>query len=152
MAAGPGHAHGQGMKTQRFVISLTLPIFASLFACEHPATHNTTPDEHSPSAGATNAQAREDRRFVDEMASARCDREDGCKNVGAGQKFASRDVCVDQMRGSVGNELNPQNCSLGIDRKHFDRCITAIRLEECDHPLDTLARMQKCLMSDMCLK
>jgi Family of unknown function (DUF6184) len=141
------------MKTHRFVVPLTVAMFGCLLACDHPATHNSTPDVRSPPSGVTNAQAtREDGRLVDELANARCDREEGCKNVGPGQKYASRDVCLDQMRGSMGNDLNPQNCPLGIDRSRFDGCLAAVRAEQCDRPLDTLARVQECRTSDMCLK
>jgi hypothetical protein len=127
-------------------------MFGCLFACDHPATHNTTPDLSSSPSGVTNAQARADGQLVDELANARCDRETWCKNVGAGQKYASRDVCVDQMRGSIGNDLNPQNCPAGIERARFDGCVAATRAEQCDRPLDTLARVQECRTSDMCLK
>jgi hypothetical protein len=48
--------------------------------------------------------------------------------------------------------VNPDNCPMGIDRGHFDDCLTAIRAEECDHPLDTLSRLEKCRTSAMCLK
>jgi hypothetical protein len=140
------------MKTRRFAVSLTLAMFGCILACDHPATHDSTPDVRSPPSGVTNVQARGNGEMVDALASARCDREVGCKNVGAGQKYASRDVCLDQMRGSIGNDLNPQNCPLGLDRSHFDACLAAVRAEQCDRPLDTLARVQECRTSDMCLK
>jgi hypothetical protein len=101
--------------------------------------------------GVTNAQ-NADSAIVGKLAAARCDREQSCNNVGAGAKFVSRDVCMDDMRGSLANDLNTYNCPRGIDEGQLDRCMTAIRNEECGHPLDTITRMDKCRTGTLCLK
>jgi hypothetical protein len=101
--------------------------------------------------GVVSAQ-RADSAVVDKLASARCDREQSCNNVGGGQKYASRDVCMDQMRGSLANELNAYDCPRGIDEAQLGECMTAIRNEECGHPIDTISRMAKCRTSALCMK
>ncbi|MGA7123092.1 MAG: DUF6184 family natural product biosynthesis lipoprotein [Polyangiaceae bacterium] len=103
--------------------------------------------------GATSGQASTaDAEIVQELAAARCDRERSCNNVGGGQKYASPNVCMDQMRGSIANDLNTYNCPHGIDRNEVDHCVAAIKNEECSHPLDTITRMEKCRTDRMCLK
>jgi hypothetical protein len=93
-----------------------------------------------------------DAHIVDRLSSARCDRETTCNNIGAGHKYASREVCMDQIRGDLGNDLNTYNCPRGIDEGAVDQCMGAIRAEDCGHPLDTLSRVEKCRTGAMCLK
>jgi hypothetical protein len=102
-------------------------------------------------AGVASAQ-RADTAIVNQLATARCDREQTCNNVGASAKYASRDVCMDQMRGSLANDLNAYDCPRGIDSAQIDRCMAAIRNEECSHPLDTLSRIEHCRTGALCLK
>jgi uncharacterized protein DUF6184 len=127
-------------------VCLSLFTTALLAACgganQGPAVYGT---------GVTNAQSS-DSAVVSKLATARCDREQGCNNVGAGQKYASHDVCMDQMRGSLANDLNAYDCRGGIDEDQLARCMTAIRNEECSHPLDTISRMDKCRTGALCLK
>jgi hypothetical protein len=101
--------------------------------------------------GVASAQ-RADSAIVGKLAAARCDREQNCNNVGPGQKYVTRDVCVDQMRGNLANDLNAYDCPHGIDEVELDRCMTAIRAEECNHPLDTISRMDKCRTGAICMK
>ncbi|MBV9946179.1 MAG: hypothetical protein JOZ69_04965 [Myxococcales bacterium] len=104
-----------------------------------------------PGTGVTSAQSA-DSAVVRQLATARCDREQRCNNVGAGQRYASREVCMDQMRGSLANDLNTHECPKGIDDAQLDRCMTAVRSEECSRPLDTLSRIDKCRTSTLCMK
>jgi len=109
---------------------------------------------HEPAVsgtGVTSAQ-RADSAVVAKLAAARCDREQSCKNVGASQKYASHEVCMDQMRGSLANDLNAYECPRGIDESRLDACMNAIRNEDCGHPLDTLSRMEKCRTGALCMK
>ena len=102
--------------------------------------------------GATNAQKNVDASIVSQLAYARCERERTCNNVGPGDKYVSHDVCMDQMRGSLANDLNAYDCPRGIDRDALERCSAAIRVEECSHPLDTLSRMEKCRTAAICMR
>jgi hypothetical protein len=123
-----------------------------LFACgganQGPPATGTS---DSP-AGVTNSQKSADTAVVDRLATARCDQEQGCKNVGPGDKYTSRNACMDQMRGSIGNDLNGYSCPHGLDSDAVDRCMVAIKSEECSHPFDTLMRFDKCRTGPMCMK
>jgi hypothetical protein len=89
---------------------------------------------------------------VDRLASARCDQEQGCNNIGPGAKYASRSVCMEQIHGSIANDLNGYKCPRGLDSVGVDRCMAAIKSEECNHPFDTLTRYDKCRTGALCLR
>jgi hypothetical protein len=147
------------MNTTQTIRALSLLTTGLLFACEHtdrgeantaaPGTNVTA----GPQVGATSAQAANaDAAIVQQLSAARCDREQTCNNVGGGQKYASRNVCMEQMRGSIANDLNTYECPRGIDRNEVEHCVVAIKNEECSHPLDTITRMEKCRTGLMCIK
>ncbi len=114
---------------------------------EGPAAAGTTTSAQV--AGTSSQHA--DGAIVESLAGARCDQEQGCSNVGAGQKFASREVCMNQMRGSIGNELNAYKCPRGIEQGQVNRCLNAVKSEECSHPFQTLSRYDACRVGGMCM-
>lgn len=127
-----------------------LAVTGLLFACGG-ANQDNVAASPEPRSGVASAQAS-DKAVVDRLATARCEREATCKNVGPDQKYVSRDVCMDQMRGSLANDLNAYNCPRGIDDVALDHCMTAIRNEECGHPIDSLTRVDKCRTGALCMK
>jgi hypothetical protein len=144
------------MTQSRALVSISVAVGALLFACEHndgaggPAASGPSSDEQ---LGRTNAQGvGADAAVVEQLSAARCYREQTCDNIGGGRKYASQDVCMNQMRGSIGNDLNNYNCPRGIDRAQLEHCMLAIGNEECSHPLDTITRMTKCRSDILCLR
>ncbi len=139
------------MNILKLISGLSFTATGLLFACgganQGPAVTGTPESQ----AGVTSSQKHADTSVVDGLASARCDQEQGCKNVGPGTKFVSRGVCMDQMRGSIGNDLNAYNCPRGLDRDAVVRCTAAIQSEECSHPFDTLTRFDKCRTGALCM-
>lgn len=105
--------------------------------------------------GATNTQGPGDAPFsvVDRLANAGCEREQGCNNVGDGKKYASHQVCMDQLRGSIANDINSYQCPGGINGAAAHECLTAIGNEECGvHPAEAITRFDKCRSSVMCMR
>ncbi len=102
--------------------------------------------------GVTNTQKGADESVVEHLSAARCDREASCKNIGPGARYVSRDICMHQMRGGIGNDLNAYNCPRGLDSSGVSRCTAAIQGEECGHPFDTLTRIDTCRSGAMCLR
>ena len=132
-------------------ISLLLFTTGLVFACA--AENEATPAAKTPVGETTvTSQNAADKTVVDKLATARCDQEQGCNNIGSGAKFASRDVCLDQIRGSIGNDLNGYKCQRGLDSDAIDHCMMAIKGEECSHPFDTLMRLDKCRSGSICMK
>lgn len=129
----------------------TLVAAALLAACGGPQHGSAVSDTDDKRSGATDAQKGADLKVVELLSSARCDQEDGCKNIGPGAKYAGRDVCLDQMRGSIGNDLNAYSCPRGLDSAGVDRCMAAIKSEECSHPFQTLSRYDTCRNGALCM-
>ena len=139
------------MNILRMMYGLSLTTTGLLFACggaNQPAVTGTPESQTS----VTSAQKNADEAVVDRLSAARCDQEQECKNVAPGAKYASRGVCMNQLRGSIGNDLNAYNCPRGLDRDAVDRCMAAIKTEECSHPFDTLKRYDKCRTGALCMK
>jgi hypothetical protein len=144
------------MNTLRTICALSLATTGLLVACEHEdnsGARSPMAGTDMTSSGATNVQATNaDASIVDQLATARCDHERTCNNIGNGQKYASQQVCMDQLRGDMANDLNSYKCPRGLDRSALDRCTAAIKNEECGHPLDSLTRMDKCKTDALCMK
>jgi Family of unknown function (DUF6184) len=135
------------------MVRSTLPatITGLLVACGGATEGPAVPGTPLP-AGVTAPQGEADATVVDRLASARCDQEQSCNNIGPGAKYGSRGVCMEQIHGSLANDLNEYKCPRGLDSIGVDRCMAAIRSEECSHPFDTLTRYDKCRSGALCLR
>jgi hypothetical protein len=146
-----------GMSTHSKLGVVSLVTTVALAACAHaersdPAVPGTVA-YHEVTVGVANTQASDnDQWVVEQLAAARCDREQRCGNVGDARSYASRNVCLDTMRGSIGNALNAYNCPLGIDRANLERCRVAIHEEHCGDAVATVSRAQTCRTAALCLK
>ena len=89
---------------------------------------------------------------VARIASARCEREVRCNNVGTKEKFSSRADCVIRMQDDKRDGINESDCPGGIDKKQLNACLAAIRDEACGNPLDTISRLVSCRSTSICLK
>jgi hypothetical protein len=105
-----------------------------------------------PDKGAANMQPTVDATTVERIANSRCEHEKTCNNIGGGKRYATHQICVDSFRASIGNELNSYNCPKGIARDQVAHCLAAIEDEACNHPLDTLQRVEKCRNAALCEK
>jgi hypothetical protein len=150
--------HTKGSRRACLALSLASAGVLAL-GCEHTddrnvATSSPAAAPVSQSMGATNAQpASVDSSVVDRLSNARCDREQACDNVGDGKRYASRHVCLEQLRGSIANDLNSFQCPHGIDGSAVQQCVWAIGGEECGaHPVEAITRMDKCRNGAMCIK
>jgi hypothetical protein len=89
---------------------------------------------------------------IDRLVASRCAREITCSNIGADRPFTSGEVCVEQVRKKLTEDLHTSECPAGIDGKELDECLDAIRNESCSSPIDTIARLAACRTSDLCMK
>ncbi len=140
------------MNNRKLMGAFPLAITGLFFACGGNTPGPAVPGTTEGPGGVTAPQKNADTAVVDRLTAARCDQEEGCKNIGPGAKFASRAVCTDQIHGSIANDLNGYNCPRGLDSEGVDRCLAAMKSEECSHPFDTLTRYDKCRTGAMCMK
>jgi hypothetical protein len=140
------------MKTIQTKCAVLASIAGLVLACGGVNGPAATGTPQSP--GVANAQggAQGDAAIVERLAEARCDREQACNHIGPGAVYASRGVCKEQVHGSIANDLNTYNCPRGLDGEAIDRCMAAIKGEECGHPFDTLVRYEKCRNAALCMK
>lgn len=87
------------------------------------------------------------RRIVE----ARCAREQSCNNVGGDRRYSSNDACMQTVRGDMKDDLNANDCPHGIDQKELDECLSAIKTESCNNPIEKIERVAACRTSDLCL-
>lgn len=87
---------------------------------------------------------------VTDITTARCAREQKCGNIGSGKSYASLDACTTSLSAELQKEFNAYDCAGGISDKELQECLTAIRDESCNAPIDKLARIAACRDSDIC--
>ncbi len=112
-----------------------------------PTAPSTAPT--APSMAAANATMPVSDA-VGNIVSARCDREQRCDHIGAGKRYESVQACRTALRNDLADDLNPAECSRGIDRRELSECMQQVREEDCGNPIETLERVVACRTSDLC--
>lgn len=87
---------------------------------------------------------------VGNIVAARCEREQRCDHIGAGKRYESVQACRTALRTDLADDLNPAECSRGIDRRELSECMQQVREEDCGNPIETLERVVACRTSDLC--
>jgi hypothetical protein len=121
-----------------------------------PADHTTDRKDDGVRVGETtttgvNLGAVNFDTASNKIVAARCDREMACKNVGDGKHFTTPAACTRELGTKLKDDLRPAECPNGVDAKHLDDCLTAIRKEACGNPIDTIGRISACNESGLCL-
>ena len=80
----------------------------------------------------------------------RCEREERCTNVGVGRRYATREVCDEQIRSDNMNNLTNAACPYGINAANLQTCLADIRAEACGNPFDSLNRYIHCTVNALC--
>lgn len=121
--------------------------------CEHTDSSVQPVAGTAPPPGVTNRQNAATERVVESVSYARCDHEQACNNVGDGKRYATRNVCMDQIRGDTANQLNAYNCPHGIDQQALDKCLSSLRAPgNCGFSLSNMLGQSDCRDSALCLK
>jgi hypothetical protein len=107
-----------------------------------------TPDQGLEAAKGERAQAL--GSAVDTIASARCDRELRCNNVGSGKRYESKDACMSAIRNNQRQDLNLTACPGGVNEKELNECLQEITKDDCNNPLDNITRIAACRTDDIC--
>ncbi|HEV8246317.1 MAG TPA: DUF6184 family natural product biosynthesis lipoprotein [Polyangiaceae bacterium] len=86
---------------------------------------------------------------AERIATARCDREQRCNQIGAGAKYSSRQHCMNVMGPKAADDVG--DCRLGVDQKDLRECLDVISNEDCNAPLGELDRVIQCQADNLCL-
>jgi hypothetical protein len=92
----------------------------------------------------------DEARVVREMASARCDHEQACGNIGSRKKYATRDGCIEDTLPVVLREVTSNACPRGIDSDSATGCMAAIRQSACSNKFDRMASVDVCRTQAIC--
>jgi hypothetical protein len=129
------------LRTSSIVIALL-----GMLAC----SHDNRPAEHSGAPGAS-VSARTLNGVVDDISDARCELEQRCDNIGAGQSYENRDACATKLRASIADDLNTQDCPHGVEHAKLSACLAQIRSEKCGNPMDSMSRWAACRKGVLCI-
>jgi len=105
------------------------------------------PSSHTPKEVSRTSTAL----AVSSIATARCDRELKCKNIGTNQKYLSTDECITKLQNDKRTAVNPQECPGGVSDKDLASCLRSIREEDCGNPLDSVSRLTACRAGALCI-
>jgi hypothetical protein len=108
--------------------------------------------EPRPSSGAPATNRTTTALAVSAVATARCDRELKCKNIGPNKTYLSTEECITKLQNDKRPDLNEYECPQGISDKDLASCLKSIREENCGNPLDSVSRLTACRSSAMCVK
>lgn len=117
---------------------------------DRPAAQGVRPGPDQGQSAVKGAQAEAIGTAVDNLATARCDRELRCNNVGTGRRYDTKDACMSSLRSNQQQDLNLSACPGGVDQKELQECLEEIRKDDCNNPLDNLTRLAACRKTDMC--
>jgi hypothetical protein len=88
-------------------------------------------------------------RAIEELASLRCDHEQLCNKIGPNATYANRDQCLTIARRDAQGELG--GCRIGVDQEALPDCFAKIAEQDCDHLVDSVARISECRMTSLCV-
>lgn len=107
---------------------------------------------HEPTSSSKEVNRTTNALAVSSIATARCDRELKCKNIGTNKTYLSTDECITKLQNDKRTDLNANECPGGVSDKDLTSCLKAIREEDCGNPLDSVSRLTACRASALCLK
>lgn len=103
-------------------------------------------------AAETLLPASRTRSAAEQIAQARCQREQQCGNIGTDKTFSSSQDCLARIQNDWKEDLNARACPGGINQQELDECLTQVREEACANPFDTLARITECTSRQICIE
>jgi hypothetical protein len=131
-----------------------LGALVSAVACTHEAHERDTHLARTEPVNniGTMTPASRTRSAAEQLAHARCEREQTCGNIGNDKTYSSSEDCVTRVSNDWKDDLNARECPGGINQQQLDECMAQIRAEACSSPFDTLARITECTSAQICIE
>ena len=104
------------------------------------------------SSGNSMTPASRTRSAAEQIAQARCQRENQCGSIGANKTYSSQQDCLARIQNDWKEDLNARQCPGGINQHELDECLEQVRSEACANPFDTLARVTECTSRQICIE
>jgi len=118
---------------------------------QQPSTRNETPRAVGGGPIDTTARWTPDVAVI-KIAAAQCNREVRCKDLGPGEKYASRNECVAAVESERRNQINEANCPRPISAEAMKNCLQALDDDDCESAMAAAARNNACQLSNLCVK
>ena len=128
--------------------SLAMATALSVVGCNKTSNR----DARSSAIGDGMTPASRARTAAEQIAQARCEREQQCGNIGADKSFSSSQDCLVRIQSDWKDDLNARECPGGINQKELNECVMQVRTEACGNPFDTLARITECTSAQICIE
>jgi hypothetical protein len=96
--------------------------------------------------------AARSRSAAEQIAQARCEREQQCGNIGGDKTYSSSQDCLARIQTEWKDDLNARECPGGINQQQLNECMAQVRGEACGNPFDTLARVAECTSGQICIE
>jgi hypothetical protein len=130
--------------------------FVSVVGCNKVADsdpHSARNENITPTGqSAELTPASRTRSAAEQIAQARCEREQQCGNIGRDKTFSSSQDCFLRIENDWKDELSARQCPGGINQKELNECMAQVRAEACSNPFDTLARITECTSGQICIE
>jgi uncharacterized protein DUF6184 len=121
---------------------------AACAGCEKTTNQPVEPAQRAIGGGPPETMAAD---AVSRIASMRCDRELSCQNIGASAKYQTFEECVAVLKKDKSG-FTASSCPTGVLDSGLSECLRAIRAEDCNKPLNTLARVAACRAENFCIQ
>jgi len=87
---------------------------------------------------------------VQQIATAECNMEERCENIGPSGKYASREECMRKVQSSYGDVTSQAACKTGLNPLRLDTCLHAIDTSSCGSPQDGVDKIEACRTGTLC--
>ena len=136
-------------------LAVLCALSALAFACNKESQREPTSAQNENgnlSSSGEMTPASRTRSAAEQIAQARCEREQECGNIGADKTYSSAQDCLARIQNDWKDELSSRQCAGGINQHELNECMGQIRTEACGNPFDTLARITECTQGQICIE
>ncbi len=125
------------------VVPVLLLMLAAPSACDRGKEASAPKQpEMTPAAGTTALTTKD----VDQLADARCKKEQRCGNIGAEKKYKDHDHCMSSQREDARDSLG--RCEKGVDHDGLNKCVNELTSEDCQGLTEMPRKVMAC--DDLC--
>lgn len=100
------------------------------------------------------APAHSQKDAIEAIASARCEREQRCNNIGASAEYQNQEHCMSVARTDATDSLDDEDCRRGIKPGDLSECLSDLRSRACSSvggAFDSLSGMLSCRAAELCM-
>ncbi|MCC6557457.1 MAG: hypothetical protein IT372_31285 [Polyangiaceae bacterium] len=116
-----------------------------------PGAQQQAPGAQQQAEGGAQQQAQSPTQLQDRIASARCQREQRCGNLGTGKPYENMEACMNATRTRWRGELTALQCP-GAQPKQdkLDECVKEIQDKACGESFQSLSDVKECQATEVC--